>query len=288
MNDGPQYAVVPARLVRDDRIPAGAKAVAMALALYTNDLGVCWPSRKRLAADLGVSVDSIDRGLAALVEHGWLVKLVRVRPGSGDRASNAYVWRADLSLEECERRANASLDQRGLPPTVGVAADLRPPPQPHESGEGGGTDAATVAAPARPQERVQGTGQETAAAGTLTDRRPLLERFTPEQLPVVEARLRASRDPGAVALYLAGLFDGLGSPGGKAWTADEIHEALLDVAVAGAPFSPVVFGKFLTGLTSKREAAAVRGGMPARVGDSVDPSTWLEMRNAEREATSEP
>jgi hypothetical protein len=86
-------AVVPLRLL----VAAGVSDRAVRLfgllsAKYCDRDGICWPSRKTLAADLGVSTDSVDRALAELTSAGF-VAVSRRRLPSGDLTSNRYQLR---------------------------------------------------------------------------------------------------------------------------------------------------------------------------------------------------
>lgn len=66
-----------------------AKLMLLKLADQANDDGVCWPSRRSLAADLGVAVRTVSRMAERLEERGMLTRVVRNRP-NGSRTSNYF------------------------------------------------------------------------------------------------------------------------------------------------------------------------------------------------------
>src|SRR6185437_4912232 len=60
-------------------LPRGPKALAFLMGTYADasDGGNCRPGDRRLAAELGVSVRTIKRWRACLVDHGWLRQMRR-------------------------------------------------------------------------------------------------------------------------------------------------------------------------------------------------------------------
>lgn len=59
----------------------GKKLVLLKLADFSNDEGICWPSRRRLAEDTELSESSIKRYLADLEKEGWIKAERRVQDG---------------------------------------------------------------------------------------------------------------------------------------------------------------------------------------------------------------
>lgn len=235
---GAAWSVVPARLIRDPRLKAGAKATAAALGLYTDADGVCWPARATLAADLGVSVDTVDRGLAALVEAGWLEVLPR-QTAEGDRDSNLYLWRLDLAVAEVVGR----LEGEG-----GVAANLRLPGR-TDAPTGGRTDAAltkpvgtdTTTGREEFSPRVDALWETLAGAGV-----PDLEQLRAD----LRLRVRsAGRWEAMCSALLLGL-EGIGVEGGRGLAPEDLavgirdalanhdHPSVRDVLVCAAHAAP--------------------------------------------------
>lgn len=66
-----------------------AKVVYVALCDYADETGTCWPSRRTVAKDTGLSLSSVDRSLRELVKAGVIEKQTRIKD-NGDNASNVY------------------------------------------------------------------------------------------------------------------------------------------------------------------------------------------------------
>ena len=67
-------------------------ALLMVLANYSDVRGRCYPSRKRLAACLGVSEKSVSNALRILID-AHLVKIASRGYGQGKRRTNVYQLR---------------------------------------------------------------------------------------------------------------------------------------------------------------------------------------------------
>lgn len=83
------FAQIPTALLHSDVSPRAKLLFAFLWDYAQRDTGRATPSRKRLAADLAVSVDTLDRAVAELVKAGWLAVRARVTK-EGDRTSNEY------------------------------------------------------------------------------------------------------------------------------------------------------------------------------------------------------
>lgn len=78
-------------------LPAPTKLVLLALADYTNEHGISYPSTTRLSSQTGLSKRTITRHLQALQEAGMITITPRTRP-DGSHTSNYYqLHLADLS-----------------------------------------------------------------------------------------------------------------------------------------------------------------------------------------------
>lgn len=125
------FALVPEWLLDAD-VSAQAIRLYAVLSRYADRDGNAYPSRKLLAERLKVrSKDTVDRALKELVDAHALTIRGRVDE-AGDQTSNHYI---------VHRTAPEGVAARIGPPHPTEAAT-----GPHESGGGGRTDAATVAA----------------------------------------------------------------------------------------------------------------------------------------------
>lgn len=66
------FAMVPATVIRDRRITSGVRDVLSALLIYADKDGTCWPSQKRIADDLGISREEVNRRMRRLKDVGYL------------------------------------------------------------------------------------------------------------------------------------------------------------------------------------------------------------------------
>jgi hypothetical protein len=71
---------------------AGAKSVLVALAEFADEFGECWPGHDTLASMTELSVRTIERHIAALVEGRWIAALGR--HGDGREARQTYRFEA--------------------------------------------------------------------------------------------------------------------------------------------------------------------------------------------------
>lgn len=85
------FAIVPLWLIDPRTSPRAIQLYAILAGIYADRDGVAWPSRARLAADMGVrSLNTVD---ATLLELGGLgaVTIERRRTTAGDNETNRYV-----------------------------------------------------------------------------------------------------------------------------------------------------------------------------------------------------
>ena len=78
-----------ARLWQVHGLAPGTKLILMALADYANDEGVCWPSRRKIAAKCGLSVRTVASHLSTLVDLG-LVEVTNQTRADGSYTSSRY------------------------------------------------------------------------------------------------------------------------------------------------------------------------------------------------------
>lgn len=72
-----RFAQVPDRLITDLRVDAHGVRLWCLLDRYAGSNGATFPSRARLANDLGVSVTTIKRSLVNLADTGWIIRTPR-------------------------------------------------------------------------------------------------------------------------------------------------------------------------------------------------------------------
>ena len=74
------FGQVPAALIMDGELTAGARILCAYLWTYANPhtKGFVWPSQARMVTDLGVTRRSILRWIDELVKRGWLTRQKRI------------------------------------------------------------------------------------------------------------------------------------------------------------------------------------------------------------------
>jgi len=75
---------------------------------HTDENGICYPSRERLARECGCEIRSVDRHMKVLEEDGVIVKTKRKKAKSKENASNVY----QIILLD---KYNKKLDLKSLP-----------------------------------------------------------------------------------------------------------------------------------------------------------------------------
>lgn len=83
------FEVIPHAVIFTPDLSDGAKVLYMVLSKYANQSGECWPSRARLASDVGKSRDTVDRYIRELQAVGALVVHTRHRD-DGSNYTNLY------------------------------------------------------------------------------------------------------------------------------------------------------------------------------------------------------
>lgn len=72
-----------------EELPSRAKTVYMYLKDRSNADGECWPAIKTIARDTSMSVSTVKRAVADLLQHGLLSKEKRYRENGGN-SSNKF------------------------------------------------------------------------------------------------------------------------------------------------------------------------------------------------------
>jgi DNA-binding transcriptional ArsR family regulator len=70
-----QWSVIPVRALLDRKLHQSHFRVLVALCVFTNSHGVCWPGVKTIGAMLGVDPASVSRAITKLVKAGYVRKL---------------------------------------------------------------------------------------------------------------------------------------------------------------------------------------------------------------------
>lgn len=74
--------------IYSDNLPSRAVTVYMYLFHRANKDGQCWPSEKRIAKDLSMSLSTVKRALQDLRGHGDLITEQRYRSNGGNSTLN--------------------------------------------------------------------------------------------------------------------------------------------------------------------------------------------------------
>lgn len=82
------FVVIP-NVERLRQLTVGARAVFTEICIFSDEYGKCFPSRKKIAENIQMHVNSVDRFLDELEEKGLINKSGRTRT-DGSRTSNEY------------------------------------------------------------------------------------------------------------------------------------------------------------------------------------------------------
>ena len=105
-----KFMIVPRDLWRDKTLSLSAKAVYVDLLSYSNKIGECFPSRKRIAADLGISRSTIERALKELAISGW----IKITSGKRKGTVNHYLLRSEGYVKMMQ---GVPQNEVGVPPS---------------------------------------------------------------------------------------------------------------------------------------------------------------------------
>ena len=81
---------------------AHPRLLLLLIADYVNDCGVCWPSVRRLAAEMACSRSTVQRSIESLVEQG-LMEVVQRKTKAGRQTSNFYRLAMGIDLSRREQ-----------------------------------------------------------------------------------------------------------------------------------------------------------------------------------------
>ena len=70
-----KYTILPARAAQADNLNYSTIRLLMAMCLYGNAAGVCWPSRQTLGRHISRSVPTVARNMNILIELGYIRRL---------------------------------------------------------------------------------------------------------------------------------------------------------------------------------------------------------------------
>lgn len=100
--------------------PTELTALYFWLASYSDKDGLCYPSRKKLAKDCGMTDRTVDKYMKELVALGLLTKHYRVKEGTKQKKSNLYQLLVVMNDETDDTRDSETENTKG-----GVSDDSR-------------------------------------------------------------------------------------------------------------------------------------------------------------------
>lgn len=101
----------------DQECPSpAAKLVLIKLADHADDEGRCWPSQSRVAADCGLTRETVNRQVKALCAAGLLTTEQRIN-AAGQQA-NLYLLRCDIPSQPCDLRSHPPVISRHTEPSI--------------------------------------------------------------------------------------------------------------------------------------------------------------------------
>jgi DNA-binding MarR family transcriptional regulator len=80
VSDRSGWTAIPGWLLFDSEVTTNAKLVYLALNYHADDNGITYPSQRGMAESVGISLNSVKRGLAELEDEGLLVRQVERTP----------------------------------------------------------------------------------------------------------------------------------------------------------------------------------------------------------------
>ena len=123
--NAPDFGVIPAELMCDQRLSRSARLLGCLLWSYRNkDTGVAWPSQKVLAARLGVSERSIRNYMIELRAKGWMVSQHRISVdasyhGNPGALIHTLNWSPNVLSIKGKPEATFRSDRKQASPTTG-------------------------------------------------------------------------------------------------------------------------------------------------------------------------
>jgi biotin operon repressor len=109
------FAVVPWRAIKDDKLHGSTLRTLIALCAYCNRAGITWVGRKRLADDLAVSHQAVSKQIAILQAQGYVEVL---RKGFRGERTNTLRVIYDPSISAEDAMANTSSIEDTRPPAI--------------------------------------------------------------------------------------------------------------------------------------------------------------------------
>jgi Helix-turn-helix domain len=120
------FAAIPRSMLHDSTIPHDAKLVYLVLSSHVGGNKSSWPSHRRIAEMLGISVSTVKRQLMWLREHKFVTWIAHVDESSNARVSNEYtllVSSAESTNKPGSTRATRS-PRRTTPSSQGTGATV--------------------------------------------------------------------------------------------------------------------------------------------------------------------
>ena len=106
-----RFEMVPHWIMRHEKITGNALRLYLQLRSYAGSKEIAWPSKKTLAKDLGVAVNTIESAINVLLEIGCIQYEARFT-NDGRQTSNLYrvLWEDQSSIIECDPPKNVGGD----------------------------------------------------------------------------------------------------------------------------------------------------------------------------------
>lgn len=112
-----RFVKIPYSILGDSRIGAAAKLVWGVLANRQGDAENCWPSVRKLARELALSVNAVRRGLAEL-EKVQLVEIARMKCERNRYAVREPVSETDTGVSETNTDSGSNLYPKRTQPCI--------------------------------------------------------------------------------------------------------------------------------------------------------------------------
>lgn len=106
-----RFEMVPHWIMRHEKITGNSLRLYLQLRSYAGSKEIAWPSKKTLATDLGVAVNTIESAINVLLEIGCIQYEARFT-NDGRQTSNLYrvLWEDQSSIIECDPPKNVGGD----------------------------------------------------------------------------------------------------------------------------------------------------------------------------------
>lgn len=102
------YAIIPATIRYDNRLPANAKLLYGEVTALCNEKGFCWAGNEYFADLYSVNKETISRWLSKLIKHGYLEREIIYKEGT-NQIINRYLRIRQYPIDE---KRNTPIDEK--------------------------------------------------------------------------------------------------------------------------------------------------------------------------------